>query len=222
MQIFLKIGILKSFTNFTGKHLCWSLFLKNLQAEGLQLHIKRIQHRCFPVKFAKFLRTPFSFRTPSETASASPVAASVFFKVLFNSYFATLLWRTNNFFFSTLRLMYKKTNSFVYKFVVNCRVFWITPLGGIHCKAENWHSWSYEQYFSKHRFLDICRYTFNLKSFQCHLWASITAVFSNGYLKIAAYNFLELFSFKFSELIRMALFSNIYKHLQKQSPRGVL
>ena len=54
-----KIGVLRSFANFTGKHLCWSLFLKNLQAEGLQLHKIRLQHKCFPVKFAKFLRTPF-------------------------------------------------------------------------------------------------------------------------------------------------------------------
>ena len=30
--------ILKNFANFTRKHLCWSLFLKNLQAEGLQLY----------------------------------------------------------------------------------------------------------------------------------------------------------------------------------------
>ena len=59
LQIFLKVGILKSFANFTGKHLCWSLFLKNLQAEGLQLHKKRLQRRCFPVNFAKFFRTPF-------------------------------------------------------------------------------------------------------------------------------------------------------------------
>ena len=58
-QMFFKIGVLKRFANFTGKHLCWSLFLKNLQAEGLQLHKKRLQHRCFPVKFAKFLRTTF-------------------------------------------------------------------------------------------------------------------------------------------------------------------
>ena len=36
LQMFFKIGVLKSFANFTGKHLCWSLFLKNLQAEGLQ------------------------------------------------------------------------------------------------------------------------------------------------------------------------------------------
>ena len=52
--------VLKSFANFTGKHLCWSFFLKNLQPEALQLHTKeRLQHRCFPVKFAKFLGTPF-------------------------------------------------------------------------------------------------------------------------------------------------------------------
>ena len=59
LQIFLKMGILKSFANFTGKHLYWSPFLRNLQAEGLQLHKKRIQHSCFPVKFAKFFRTLF-------------------------------------------------------------------------------------------------------------------------------------------------------------------
>ena len=27
--MFFKIGVLKNFTNFIGKHLCWSLFLKN-------------------------------------------------------------------------------------------------------------------------------------------------------------------------------------------------
>ena len=55
LQIFLKTGILKSFANFTAKHSCWSLFLKNLQAEVLQLHRKRFQRRCFPVKFPKFV-----------------------------------------------------------------------------------------------------------------------------------------------------------------------
>ena len=38
--MFFNIGVLKSFANFTGEHLCWSSFLKNLQAEGLQLHKK--------------------------------------------------------------------------------------------------------------------------------------------------------------------------------------
>ena len=28
-------------------------------------------------------------------------------------------------------------------------------------KAENWHALSHEQYFLKHRFVDICRCAFN-------------------------------------------------------------
>ena len=40
LQIFLKIGILKRFANFTGKRLCWSLSLKNLQADDLHGHKK--------------------------------------------------------------------------------------------------------------------------------------------------------------------------------------
>ena len=48
----LKISVFKSFSNFTGKHLRWSLKACNFIK-------KRLQPRCFPVKFAKFLRTPF-------------------------------------------------------------------------------------------------------------------------------------------------------------------
>ena len=29
-EIFFKIGALKNFANFTGKHLCWSLFFNNI------------------------------------------------------------------------------------------------------------------------------------------------------------------------------------------------
>ena len=79
----------------------------------------------FSCEVCKIFKNTFSYRAPPVTASAPHVAASAFFlkKVLFSSYFATLLWRTNNFFFSAHRLMYKKSNSFVYKFVVNCQVF---------------------------------------------------------------------------------------------------
>ena len=52
-QVFFKINVLKNFANFTGKHYCWSLFFIKLQAW------RRLQHRCFPVKFTKYLRTPF-------------------------------------------------------------------------------------------------------------------------------------------------------------------
>ena len=31
-EVFCKKGILKTFVNFTGKHLCWSIFLIKLQA----------------------------------------------------------------------------------------------------------------------------------------------------------------------------------------------
>ena len=34
---------------------------------------------------------------------------------------------------------------------------------GIHYKAETWHVLSQGQYFSKHHFLDICQYAFNLE-----------------------------------------------------------
>ena len=52
-QMFLKIGVLKSFTMFTVKHLCQSLFLIKLQTRSLKscnFIKKRLQHRCFPVK----------------------------------------------------------------------------------------------------------------------------------------------------------------------------
>ena len=41
-QIFFKIGVLRNFTIFTGKHLCWSL-----------------EQGSFPVNIAKLLRTVF-------------------------------------------------------------------------------------------------------------------------------------------------------------------
>ena len=50
-------GCSKNFAHLTGKHLCWSLFLIKLQAWGPVNCIKsRLQHRCFPVKLANFLR----------------------------------------------------------------------------------------------------------------------------------------------------------------------
>ena len=56
-QMLFKIDVLKNVVNFTGKHLCWSLFLIKLQ--GCNFIKRKLQHRCFPVKFAKFLSTPF-------------------------------------------------------------------------------------------------------------------------------------------------------------------
>ena len=55
----IKKGVLRNFTKFTGKHLCQSLFFNKVA--GLRLATllkKRLWHRCFPVNFVKFLRTP--------------------------------------------------------------------------------------------------------------------------------------------------------------------
>ena len=46
-------GVLR---NFTGKHLCQSLFFNKVA--GLMQQV-RLWHRCFPVNFAKLLRAPF-------------------------------------------------------------------------------------------------------------------------------------------------------------------
>ena len=40
-QMFFKIEVLKNFANFTGKHLCWSLFLIKFQALSPATLLKR-------------------------------------------------------------------------------------------------------------------------------------------------------------------------------------
>ena len=70
-EMFRKKGVLRNFTKFTGKHPCQSLFLNKVavcaslflnKVAGIRpatLLRKGLWHRCFPVNFAKFLRTPF-------------------------------------------------------------------------------------------------------------------------------------------------------------------
>ena len=59
-EVFYKKGVLRNFTKFTGKHLCQSLsFNKVADLRPATLLKKRLWHRCFPVNFVKFLRTPF-------------------------------------------------------------------------------------------------------------------------------------------------------------------
>ena len=50
-------GVLKKFVIYTGKHLCWSLFLTTLQV--CKFIEKKLQHWCFPLHVGKFLRTLF-------------------------------------------------------------------------------------------------------------------------------------------------------------------
>ena len=57
--MFFKISVLKNFTIFAGKHLCWSYFLIKLQAWRSAILLKRLQHRCFLVNIVTFLEHLF-------------------------------------------------------------------------------------------------------------------------------------------------------------------
>ena len=60
LEVFCKKGVLRNFEKFTGKHLCQSLFFNKVACyRPATLLKKRFWNRCFPVNFAKFLRTPF-------------------------------------------------------------------------------------------------------------------------------------------------------------------
>ena len=57
----IKKGVLRNFRKFTGKHLCQSLFFNKVSGHlGPETLFKeRLWHRCFPLNFVKFPRTPF-------------------------------------------------------------------------------------------------------------------------------------------------------------------
>ena len=59
-EMFYKKVVLGNFAKFTGKHLCHSHFFNKVaDLSPATLFKKRLWHRCFPINFSKFLRTPF-------------------------------------------------------------------------------------------------------------------------------------------------------------------
>ena len=69
LQVFFKIGVLKNFTTFKEKHLCWSLFLIKLQAWRPTLYQKEILTQVFSYKYCKIVKNSFLYRTPLMAAS---------------------------------------------------------------------------------------------------------------------------------------------------------
>ena len=56
--------VLKNFAILTGKHLCWRHFFDKVTSwRPVRFYLQRPQHRCSPVTFAEFLKTPY-YRTP--------------------------------------------------------------------------------------------------------------------------------------------------------------
>ena len=65
LEVFCKEAVLRNFAKFTGKHLYQSLvFNKVAGLRPATLLQKRLWHRCFPVNFAKFVRTAFFTEQP--------------------------------------------------------------------------------------------------------------------------------------------------------------
>ena len=78
LQIFFRTGALKNFPMFTVKYLCWMfLFNKVAGLKACNFIKKRLQHKCFSVKFAKSLRASFLQNTSGDC----------FWKYLMNSLF---------------------------------------------------------------------------------------------------------------------------------------
>ena len=67
LEVFCKKDVLKNFAKSTGKRLCQSLFFNRVVGlRSATLLKKKLWHRCFPVNFAKFLRTPFVHKTSGQ------------------------------------------------------------------------------------------------------------------------------------------------------------
>ena len=59
-EVFCEKGVLRIFAKFTGKYLWHNLFYNKVAILRLATLLKkRLWHKCFPVNFAKFLRTLF-------------------------------------------------------------------------------------------------------------------------------------------------------------------
>ena len=59
-EVFCKKGVLRNFAKFKGKHPCQRLFFNKVAGfRPATLLKKSLWHGCFPLNFAKFLRTPF-------------------------------------------------------------------------------------------------------------------------------------------------------------------
>ena len=64
-EVFCKKGVFRIFTKFTGKHMCQSIFFNEVaDLRPATLLKTRLWHKCFPVNFDKFLRTPFYIEHP--------------------------------------------------------------------------------------------------------------------------------------------------------------
>ena len=77
-EVFYNKCVHRNFAEFTGKHLCQSFFFnKVVGLRPATLLKKRLWHRCFPVNFAKLLKTPFLQNTSGRLLLNSDIEKSI-------------------------------------------------------------------------------------------------------------------------------------------------
>ena len=103
-EVLCKKGALRNFARFTGKHLCWRLFLIKLQAEICNFVKKETLTLVFSCEFCEISKSTVFYRTP-------PVAASVW--LTFN-FFKNVICsaRETNFLYSKIFLKGKNGSWF--------------------------------------------------------------------------------------------------------------
>ena len=67
-----KKGVPNNFANFTGKHLCWILFLIKLQAQYLQLYQKKTSAQVFSCEICEIFKKTY-FEEHLRTAASQPL-----------------------------------------------------------------------------------------------------------------------------------------------------
>ena len=95
-QVFYKKGVLKNSAKFTEKHLLQSAFfikVASLRPATATLLKKTLQHKCFLVTFAKFLRTP-NLKNICERLLLTMVCFPVFLAVFIEGYYPYLFIQT--------------------------------------------------------------------------------------------------------------------------------
>ena len=83
-----KKGVLRNFAKFTGKRLC------HRPVTSLK---KRLWYRCFPVSFAKFLRTPFLQNTSRQLFLKKAMYKKLTYFKAWTVSKHTMCWQNNNF-----------------------------------------------------------------------------------------------------------------------------
>ena len=87
-------GVLRNFAKFTGKDLCQILFFNKVASLTPATLLKeRLWHRCFPVSFAKFLRTPFLQNTSRRLLRSRYILHKLGNSTLFSKNVIFMLWK---------------------------------------------------------------------------------------------------------------------------------